>query len=78
MADLHLSYRESFILFTAIFSEFIAFLFYVRFYLKLRKLSGSGRMNDIELATNWKGFFRVMLVIVPVLLYWFWSSSIPG
>jgi hypothetical protein len=32
-------------------------------------------MNDIELASNWKGFFRGLMVCVPIALYFVWNSS---
>jgi hypothetical protein len=55
-------------------TELVAFLFYNKFKLKFNRLRGTGRMNDLELAHNWKSFFRAAMFTIPVLLYVLKSS----
>jgi hypothetical protein len=59
-----------------ILSEFISFLFYNKFKLKFNKLRGTGRMTDLEIAHNWKTFFRAIMFIIPIVLYVLKSSFI--
>jgi hypothetical protein len=59
---------------TCVVAEFVAFLFYSKFKQKFKKLRGSGRMADIEIAHNWQTFFRLTMFVIPVLMYMLKSS----
>jgi len=56
-----------------VFSEFISFLFYNRFKLRYKKLKGTGRVTDIEIAHNWQTFFKVAIIAIPLLLLYFFG-----
>lgn len=74
----HLSSLGLLLVLTGIFVEGCSFLLYKRFQMRLRRLSGTGRLNDIEVALNWRTFFRAAMVAVPVLLYLLKSSIFPS
>ena len=53
----------------AIFFELVSFMFYSRYKSRLRKLQGTGRVADIEVAHNWQYFFGFVLLAIPCLFY---------
>ena len=69
MSYFSLNSPQLFLTITALFAEGTAFMFYKRFKLKARRLHGTGRVADIDVANNWQSLFRVALVAIPVLLY---------
>jgi hypothetical protein len=54
----------------AAFAEAISLVFYSRYKLRLKKLKGTGRVTDIEIARNWQYFFGFVLLIIPCLFYY--------
>ncbi len=66
------------LIFTGLFAEACLVILYIRFKLRLKRLSGTGRLTDIEIARNWQKFFRALIVAVPVLLYWLKLSILPA
>jgi len=58
-----------FLVATGLFAECFVFLLYKRAKLRLKKLNGTGRMNEIEVAHNRQLLFGTALVAIPVLLY---------
>jgi hypothetical protein len=69
---------ELLLIFTGLVTEGCCFLLYKKTKLRLKKLSGTGRVVDIEVAYNWQAFFRLAMVAVPVLLYLLKSSILPA
>jgi hypothetical protein len=47
--------------------EIVLILLYRRFYLKLNKLIGTGKLPYITNANNWKQFILTLLIIFPIL-----------
>jgi len=74
MDELHLPSLGLLLILTGIFAEGCSFLLYRRARYRLKKLSGTGRITDIEIAHNWQLFFRAAMVAVPVLLYMLMST----
>jgi|GEM_PF-4226381 len=68
---------QGLLFFTGLFAEGCFFLLYTRFRLRLKRLNGTGKVTDMEIARNWQQLFRVLMVAVPVLLYWFKLSVLP-
>jgi hypothetical protein len=54
----------------AVFLELISLVFYRRYKSRLRKLHGTGRVADIEVAHNWQYFFGFILLVIPCLFYY--------
>lgn len=54
----------------AVFLELISFIFYNRYKSRLRKLQGTGRITDMEIAHNWQYFFGFVLLAIPCLFYY--------
>jgi hypothetical protein len=67
---------DMFIIGAGILSEFISYLFYSKFNSKFNRLRGTGRMTDLEIAYNWKSFFRAAMFVIPIVLYVLKSSFI--
>jgi len=61
---------EIFLIMAGLLTEITAFVFYTRFKLKARRFARTGRVSDIEIASNWQSFFGAILVIIPALVYW--------
>jgi len=78
MDYLHLNSLSELLILAGLFAECCSFLLYKRAKSRLKKLNGTGRMNDIEIAYNWQLFFRAAMVAVPVLLYLLKSSILPS
>jgi hypothetical protein len=76
MDELHLTSLGALLILTGIFAECCSFLLYKRARYRLRKLTGTGRVTDIEIARNWQVFFRAAMVAVPVLLYLLMSNML--
>jgi len=74
----HLDSLGLLLIFAGVFAEGCSFLLYKRAKSRLKRLSGTGRMNDIEIAYNWQLFFRAAMVAVPVLLYLLKSTLLPA
>jgi hypothetical protein len=69
MDQFHITSLGLFVFSVGFVTEGIAYLFYKRTKMRLKRLSGTGRMSDIEVAYNWHLFFRATMIAVPVLLY---------
>jgi hypothetical protein len=78
MEDLHLTSLGLLLILVGIFVEGCSFLLYKRAKYRLKRLSGTGRMNDIEIAHNWQLFFRGAMLAVPVVLYLLKSAILPS
>lgn len=70
----HLDTLGLLLILTGIFAEGSSFLLYKKARYRLKRLSGTGRVNDIEVAHNWELFFRAAMVAVPVALYYLMSN----
>jgi len=57
------------------FAELVAFVFYSKYQLKFNRLVGTGSMSEIEIANNWKRFYKILLIILPVVFYYLIHSS---
>ena len=55
---------------TAVFLELISLLFYSRYKSRFRKLQGTGRVTDMEIAHKWQYFFGFILLAIPCLFYY--------
>ena len=78
MTDLNFSSLELLLIFTTIVSESVLILLYSRFKVKLKKLSGTGRINDIEVAHNWQTLVKLAMLVIPVVLYLLRSAMTKG
>jgi hypothetical protein len=74
MDAIHLDTLGLLLISAGIFAEGCSFLLYKRARYRLKRLSGTGRMNDIEIAYNWQLFFRGAMLAVPVLIYLLMSN----
>jgi uncharacterized membrane protein len=54
----------------AVFIELVSFVFYSRYKSRFRKLKGTGRIADMEIAHNWQYFFGFVLLAIPCLCYY--------
>lgn len=69
MEELNLNSPALLLILTGLFAEGCFYLFYKRAKVRLKKLSGTGRVNDIEVAHNKQLLFGTAMLAIPVLIY---------
>ena len=48
-------------------TELVLFSLYYHYNKKLKKLAGTGRMNDISVAVGYKKFIEAAIILIPLL-----------
>lgn len=56
----------------AVFLELISLMFYNKYKSRFKKLIGTGRITDMEIAHNWQYFFGAISFAIPCLFYYFY------
>ena len=54
----------------AVFLELVALVLYSRYRSRFKKLHGTGRVTDMEIAHNWQYFFGFVMLVIPCLFYY--------
>lgn len=69
MDNLNLNFLTTTIIVCSCFVEMVILVFYKRYDFKFDRLKGTGRMTDMEITNNYKKFFKLVLVINPILTF---------
>jgi len=69
MDNFNLNFLTNAIILGSCFVEMVMLVFYKRYDFRFDRLKGTGRMTDLEITNNYIKFFKVLLVVNPILTF---------